>query len=97
MKNTQHTPGPWRIAGASSAPYLNIENKDGWDVCAIDDCHQQAANALLIASAPELLEEARLSITYLELSLKAHDYLTTLEHERLVRLRELVAKAGGNA
>lgn len=106
MKNTQkHTQGPWR----SNYPQITAQGSMALTVAVVlsrEDNNPRAdsaaktkteaeANAHLIAAAPDLLEEARLSITYLELSLNSHDYLTTLEHERLARLRALVAKAEG--
>ena len=105
MKNTQkYTQGPWNVYLYGKDSYgrtiatvgANDGNNRICELCAVDlPVDSIEANAKLIAAAPDLLDEARLSITYLELALKAHDYLTTLEHERLVRLRALVTKAEG--
>lgn len=105
---TEHTQGPWKVleharGRGKTCVTTTLESPVQAIICEIDtrsvgtNDEIRLANARLIAVAPELLEEARLSITYLELSLKAHDYLTTLEHERLARLRALVSKAEGNA
>ena len=57
MSNAQHTPGPWSI-------YFNSQDDlvirkmfpDGQESHSIARCHSGAANARLIAAAPELLE-----------------------------------------
>ncbi len=54
-----HTKGPWQIAGASAAPFINIVQAETLcDVCAVscDDPgpEEQAANARLIAASPTM-------------------------------------------
>ena len=56
MSNSKHTPGPWNI-------YFNSQDDlvirkmfpDGQESHSIARCHSGAANALLIAAAPEML------------------------------------------
>ena len=57
-----HTPGPWELAPAQNSPYCYV-NSATWGMLAsvvvrMDgmDCSEGAANARLIAAAPELLE-----------------------------------------
>ena len=54
---TQHTPGPWRVAGQGEqgTQQLPILRPDGKIVAAIRD-EGGLADARLIAAAPELLE-----------------------------------------
>lgn len=52
MSTTTHTPGPWRVSKHASG-LLKIETKDRV-IC--DGFAREAANAALIAAAPELLE-----------------------------------------
>ena len=70
MTNTNHTPGPWTIAGVSLNPHeghvIESDSADGrtiaWTCNSLDnngeECISQEdiANARLIASAPELLQ-----------------------------------------
>jgi len=70
MTNTNHTPGPWTIAGVSGNPHeghvIESDSADGrtiaWTCNSLDnngeECISQEdiANARLIASAPELLQ-----------------------------------------
>ena len=57
MSNSKHTPGPWSI-------YFNSQDDrvirkmfpDGQESHSIARCHSGAANALLIAAAPEMLD-----------------------------------------
>lgn len=60
IKNTKHTPGPWTVKenteDGNSAPFF-IDA----DLCSVADVtgigiEQAEANAILIASAPELLD-----------------------------------------
>lgn len=61
--NTQHTPGPWRISEKSN---LRIDNSKGEIICALlyattegQITPETEANARLIASAPDLLNDLR--------------------------------------
>ncbi len=77
MSNAQHTPGPWeirRIAGIAGAVtggvvrrYTNGSSTDQlFMVCAVQEDNggpdAMAANARLIAAAPELLDALRMSV-----------------------------------
>jgi hypothetical protein len=59
MSNTKHTPGPWR-ADVQDPAFVNYDVRtDETIICTmgIDMCtEEEAANARLIAAAPELLE-----------------------------------------
>lgn len=56
MSDTQHTPGPWATDGREAG--WNILGLAGERVATVwrDGPHRPAANARLIAAAPELLE-----------------------------------------
>lgn len=60
MSKQQHTPGPWRIEDKerilSDCPEFRIMCSDGY-IAGVDSTRaENAANARLIAAAPELLE-----------------------------------------
>ena len=93
MSNAQHTPGPWSI-------YFNSQDDlvirkmfpDGQESHSIARCHSGAANARLIAAAPELLEALqRLSAQCTRLRLPG---LTESCAERTARA--VIAKATGD-
>ena len=63
-KSDAHTPGPWSIADTVSD--YRISGPDGIGVARTDgisprrnNCEENAANARLIAAAPDLLEAAK--------------------------------------
>jgi len=65
-----HTPGPWKIASTVSAHYIESE---GCEVARVDligapevRVLEDAANARLIASAPELLEACEVANQFFE-------------------------------
>ena len=86
-------PFPWRDGQLNHACiYANYPNKSGYDQC--------AANAQLIAAAPDLLAELR------EVEKHLHDYVEAIEYgggaaskssARLLSIREAIAKATGEA
>ena len=61
----KHTPGPWEVCGLNDAPDSIVEGK-GWQVCFFypaemipysgREKQEHAANANLIAAAPEMYE-----------------------------------------
>ncbi|MFO0801444.1 MAG: hypothetical protein U0804_28595 [Gemmataceae bacterium] len=62
MSNAKHTPGPWHIElGRSSNPIVGTDAVSIAEVLddVFPDTEQQAANAKLIAAAPDLLLELR--------------------------------------
>ena len=94
MSNAQHTPGPWSI-------YFNSQDDlvirkmfpDGQESHSIARCHSGAANARLIAAAPELLEALqRLSAQCERLRLPGE---TESDAERTARA--VIDKATGGA
>lgn len=105
----QHTPGPWKARGSRNSNDFGIIAQDqvsdgGWAVVAEcfsdirkpgeDALHEAAANARLIAAAPELLKE--LIREYYALSDIFNNWPgrdTTDGQVRLCRLRDLIAKA----
>lgn len=72
MKNSMHTPGPWRAVGFSPDrvhPY--VEDSEGRSICAVraryrtmEEFKRAEADARLIASAPELLEACKAIAAY---------------------------------
>ena len=95
MKDTQHTPGPWRITNKSSFG-------DPAGICSIDGLHitgvcgygmldaQNDANASLIAAAPDMLSALKKAELILRTSTHPLGKLT-LEH-----VRAAIARATGN-
>jgi hypothetical protein len=57
---SKHTPGPWHVheGGDNLASFFVDSAKEG-SVCKIAVNHHEEANARLIATAPEMLEELR--------------------------------------
>lgn len=82
---SKHTPGPWRI----HSDY--IESDTGYEVCQVKTNHPrnadtQAANARLIAAAPDLLKACQ--------SAERHGLLPEFTCDKL---RAAIAKATGGA
>lgn len=54
-----HTPGPWAVKHHGNDSYtIHVAGKpwETWAVAHVNDCVQDAANARLIAAAPDLLD-----------------------------------------
>jgi hypothetical protein len=92
----KHTPGPWACVpvtrdygDGNDTLTWEIVGADGRKVVVLDDFHhpkeEVEADALLVATAPELLKACRLAIV----ALKGR------EHDGF--LREVIAKATGSA
>ena len=70
--NTQHTPAPWTVDGYHSDHYASFSVKAGGrGVCAISSNikrpgTESAANASLIAAAPDLLAALRNAVEIIE-------------------------------
>ena len=73
MNNMQHTPGPWEVSISTSPEYK--PNGLAWDVCLPDggdmladlrNCNNAEANAILIATAPELLATCKCALADLQ-------------------------------
>jgi len=99
--NSQHTPGPWIEQGSGTVAHpvsggvittTRIETTLG-NIEIIDETNEQAANALLIASAPELLNALELMVN--EFKLPFLEVLVT--HHVLVKARAAIRKAKGEA
>ena len=58
-----HTPGPWRQDDSRMGFGSRVWDAEGSRVCDVDndlrEPHENAANARLIAAAPDLLEAAK--------------------------------------
>jgi hypothetical protein len=63
--NTQHTPGPWKLCydGQIDGPDGRCICRFGWDSYKEFTELNNAANARLIAAAPDLLEALKLAIS----------------------------------
>lgn len=89
--SNKHTPGPWKVHKGVCNYHLILSCDDveisecGGNFTRMD--HQ--ANANLIASAPELLEQLEHAVNELEHSGYYHD------HPSLVKMRSVIAKAKG--
>jgi len=87
---TKHTPGPWDVCEDDINVYAPnsdtaITNQD--HICAPDKV-EAAANARLIAAAPELLEALRVLLAHGGTAYEAH---------AKEKAREAIAKADGGA
>jgi hypothetical protein len=100
-----HTPGPWYAEEADAAVPVCSES-DGRLVAYVDytkvrtDAAEYAANARLIAAAPELLEALRVAANLLTLYLPEEEIVGTAfkTKEARERIHAAIAKAtGGNS
>ena len=100
--NSKHTPGPWKVQNNNGVP-VTIESGgigDGRVVTMLvdlfgdrhDDTTENAANARLIAAAPELLEAAMAYVNHVR---GYHDTLSDGELEVLNLCQAAIAKATG--
>ncbi len=90
MSEATHTPGPWRVEGWSDAIGSGNTVLDD-DGRAVSDGRISAADARLIAAAPDLLAALR----------HAYDVLGTFHHEDptnevMVQAYEAIVKATGS-
>jgi len=109
MSKAQHTPGPWAIdeeMDCYTGGY-HIRTDDGYAICGLWDQYTsltedaQKANALLIASAPELLEALEAAHNQMSMAYECVEkgfYDEALVHlGSMSRLRkEAIAKAKGD-
>ena len=72
--NTNHTPGPWHICGHDNGDLIMAVGDDEAVLATVYGTAQDeyAANARLIAAAPELFEACQQLLDYVEMTL-AHD------------------------
>lgn len=56
MGDTKHTPGPWNAVELEDGNIVTGNTRHCGNVCELDLGAESAANARLIAAAPELLE-----------------------------------------
>lgn len=108
--SAQHTPGPWRVFNHSWSDTSILA--DGFDhgICLLDINHAteesqeadealMAANARLIAAAPELLEMLGIARNYIEATVLNASSPKTRENYSgcLRRIDAAIAKATGSA
>lgn len=101
MKNTKHTPGPWKLwVARSSNPTIEIQCGERTPVVAwpgFDDSNRakeiHIANARLIAAAPEMLEAAKL---ILQSTLAGKVSNQTRFEAAIQNLNQAYLKAGGD-
>jgi hypothetical protein len=101
MSTTKHTPGPWTIVSTVAHPFAVVA--DGKQVAVAQSAQatiqapERAANARLIAAAPELLEaniKAIEVLTWAEAAgLPVQEHIQLREH--LQQVRAAIAKATG--
>lgn len=97
----KHTPGPWTVADYKTintgnhvvlSPYNGVD--DPYPVVAsVVKRPGYAANARLIAAAPELLAECRRIHDRIARQIEGPMPLTELEHDDYVRLAKVISKA----
>ena len=60
MTEHKHTPGPWEIRGEPGSELLIVQPETDWPIAILEaptsDPDAHAANARLIAAAPDMLE-----------------------------------------
>ena len=96
---SKSTPGPWKLKDEKTdedlteySVYRERSHQYGYDthICQITrQCHEDEANARLIAAAPDMLEALKSVCNYLD------GFKGPFNHE-LLNLRHVIAKAGGN-
>ena len=100
MKQEKHTAGPWWVedgvirATAPEGGDVSIAFVRGWD------SHQgeEAANANLIAAAPDLLDELENMVRGIEYWIDAYpETANDADHEALDKARKAIAKAKGKS
>lgn len=65
MSAPKHTPGPWRVVPTGAGNVLIQSDSVSQTVATVHGA-EQAANARLIAAAPELLEALQLAVGIIE-------------------------------
>ena len=96
----KHTPGPWIITKSQRASLceasIEISSKNGRFICDMGDYPNEAdkANALLIASAPDLLTVAKSCLAYFEY-MKAQNSNFTPDKKWLKPLKVAITRAEG--
>lgn len=91
---TKHTPGPWHVDTYGRNGELFVKPIPGQIIAEIDPSPNQAADARLIAAAPELLERCNLLANILERHC-AQSFILAGGDRILKETRELIAKAEG--
>jgi hypothetical protein len=91
MTDTQHTPGPWFATPGNYAVYVKDAYGDQGDlVCALSgygsNYRLRAANARLIAAAPDLLEACQRALA---------EAVADDQDEWFANMRAAIAKATG--
>ena len=69
-----YTPGPWGTIRESDSNVISVTTPEGWPLADVggDNEEQALANALLIASAPDLIEALQDMLPWLEYSGPPH-------------------------
>jgi hypothetical protein len=98
MSATKYTPGPWKIDEATDLPLAVIRDDEmGEGIVEFSACTpENVANARLIASAPDLLDELYRLLPFIEDAEKDPAYKPGIVHERTKAIRALIARAEGS-
>lgn len=108
MPTMKHTPGPWRVSPDNPRKVIS-DSIDGFDplsgenlvggASAINSPERQAANARLIAAAPDLLAVLQDSVEILAVAIESREELIGEVDEVMRdlrdRVRAAIAKAEG--
>lgn len=88
---TKHTPGPWHYQTGSDVYTHIVRDQNNRYICGCsqDSAGSVRANAILIASAPELLEAAKESLDFII----AHIPEFGNEYLLIEKLEEVIKKA----
>ena len=95
---TEHTPGPWNLsANEDGRTYVEASNDTADDIAALlmdHDQQQNAANARLIAAAPDLLAACKAALNTPAMNA---DEMDPIEIEAVELARAAIRKAEGGA
>ncbi|MDT4853095.1 hypothetical protein FQZ97_873490 [compost metagenome] len=99
---SRHTPGPWRYQGPDDFMDFNIlHNGDSLAVAAVvsnmRNLEEIAANARLVAAAPDLLAALQLTSKALTAALTGGEVSAAQAGNALVKAAEALAKAGAES
>lgn len=89
----RHTPGPWAFSPPGDESYFKVVNTAGARIAVVMISDDEAANAYLLAAAPELL--VALEETLEAVDLCTPDAPTPVEGSVIDKARKAIAKAKG--
>lgn len=99
MKVHKHTPGPWTWAeDAENDPWVQrvVRNGDDLDATPLARDIGNRSDAQLIAAAPEILQYLVVLDDWIkEMGLERRHYRDGIHEDVMLKVRQVIAKAGG--